>query len=323
MEPRGVGMGWLCMAVLCSGAALILKEDTDHGDDGLELLTDPNTTTGDTEELTTWPAASPTPPWSRGPVTTTVQPQRDAAGNKTRNASALPIKYWSPAIFVVVALLVLFFTYRWTKGEGTRDRAASTSDSSDLGALDATSTPRPAAAQEERKEPEKPRAPECTETAFSEQDPQVLHPNALSPSAGVGGHCPPSISFCFSPARYPPSYQRSPLLRGARCRLSAPGGFQTSPGRPRPPRGAAWALRREDAPSIVCPCGPNPMDAQILVGMGTCVGRGVWDARAGHSRANKDGFHPRTPWVSLLGRKPPPSPIVTFSPWLGAEQRRW
>ncbi|XP_065516229.1 uncharacterized protein LOC136004048 isoform X5 [Lathamus discolor] len=289
MEPRGVGMGWLCMAVLCSGAALILKEDTDHGDDGLELLTDPNTTTGDTEELTTWPAASPTPPWSRGPVTTTVQPQRDAAGNKTR----------------------------------TRDRAASTSDSSDLGALDATSTPRPAAAQEERKEPEKPRAPECTETAFSEQDPQVLHPNALSPSAGVGGHCPPSISFCFSPARYPPSYQRSPLLRGARCRLSAPGGFQTSPGRPRPPRGAAWALRREDAPSIVCPCGPNPMDAQILVGMGTCVGRGVWDARAGHSRANKDGFHPRTPWVSLLGRKPPPSPIVTFSPWLGAEQRRW
>lgn len=34
------------------------------------------------------------------------------------NASTLPIKYWSPAIFVVVALLVLFFTYRWTKGEG-------------------------------------------------------------------------------------------------------------------------------------------------------------------------------------------------------------
>ncbi|KAM8986399.1 uncharacterized protein PRD47_018615 isoform 5-T5 [Ara ararauna] len=121
MEPRGVGMGWLCMAVLCSGAG---------------------------------------------------------------NASALPIKYWSPAIFVVVALLVLFFTYQWTQGEGTRDRATSTSDSSDLGALDASSTPKPTAPQEERKEPEKPRAPECTETTFSEQDPQPGTPPATS-----GPHC--------------------------------------------------------------------------------------------------------------------------------------
>ncbi|KAM9515015.1 uncharacterized protein ACIB01_018474 isoform 2-T2 [Guaruba guarouba] len=179
MEPRGVGMGWLCMAVLCSGA-----EDTDHGDDGLELLTDPNTTTGNTDELTTWPRASSAPPWSKDPITTTVLPQRDAAGNGTRNASALPIKYWSPAIFVVVALLVLFFTYQWTKGEGTRDRATSTSNSSDLGALDASSTPKPTAPQEERKEPEKPRAPECTETTFSVQDPQPGTPPATS-----GPHC--------------------------------------------------------------------------------------------------------------------------------------
>ncbi|KAM8986398.1 uncharacterized protein PRD47_018615 isoform 4-T4 [Ara ararauna] len=150
MEPRGVGMGWLCMAVLCSGAALILKEDTDHGDDGLELLTDPNTTTGNTDELTTWPRASSAPPWSKDPITTTVLPQRDAAGNGTR----------------------------------TRDRATSTSDSSDLGALDASSTPKPTAPQEERKEPEKPRAPECTETTFSEQDPQPGTPPATS-----GPHC--------------------------------------------------------------------------------------------------------------------------------------
>ncbi|XP_061215642.1 uncharacterized protein LOC133215582 isoform X1 [Neopsephotus bourkii] len=176
MEPRGVGMGWLCMAVLCSGAALTLKEDSGHGADGLELLTDPNTTPGDTEELTPWPTASPAPPWSRDPIPTSVLPQRDAAGNRTRNAPALPIKYWSPAIFVLVALLVLFLTYRWTKGEGTRDRASSTNDSSDLGALDATSTPRAAAAQEERAEPERPRALESTETTFSGQDPQVLTP---------------------------------------------------------------------------------------------------------------------------------------------------
>ncbi|KAM4644253.1 uncharacterized protein AAGF69_014436 isoform 2-T2 [Amazona ochrocephala] len=179
MEPRGVGMGWLCMAVLCSGA-----EDTDHGNDGLELLTDPNTTTGDTDELTTRPTASPAAPWSKDPITTTVPPQRDAAGNGTRNASALPIKYWSPAIFVGVALLVLLFTYHWTKGEGTRDRATSVNDSSDLGALDASSTPKPAAPQEERKEAEKPRALECTETTFSEQDPQPGTPPATS-----GPHC--------------------------------------------------------------------------------------------------------------------------------------
>ncbi|XP_061215644.1 uncharacterized protein LOC133215582 isoform X2 [Neopsephotus bourkii] len=142
MEPRGVGMGWLCMAVLCSGAALTLKEDSGHGADGLELLTDPNTTPGDTEELTPWPTASPAPPWSRDPIPTSVLPQRDAAGNRTR----------------------------------TRDRASSTNDSSDLGALDATSTPRAAAAQEERAEPERPRALESTETTFSGQDPQVLTP---------------------------------------------------------------------------------------------------------------------------------------------------
>lgn len=34
------------------------------------------------------------------------------------NGSGVPIKYWSPAIFVLLALLVLFFTYRRTKGEG-------------------------------------------------------------------------------------------------------------------------------------------------------------------------------------------------------------
>ncbi|XP_010011523.1 PREDICTED: uncharacterized protein LOC104404708, partial [Nestor notabilis] len=156
--------------------ALVIKEDSGHQspterDDGLELLTDPNTTPGDMDKLTTWPTASPTPLWSRDPIITTVLTQRDAAGNKTRNASAVPIKYWSPAIFVVVALLVLFFTYRWTKGEGSWDRATSTGDSSDLGALDHTSTPKTAAPQEERKGPEKPPALEHNETTFSEPDP--------------------------------------------------------------------------------------------------------------------------------------------------------
>lgn len=34
------------------------------------------------------------------------------------NESGFPIRYWSPVIFVVLALLVLFFTYRRTKGNG-------------------------------------------------------------------------------------------------------------------------------------------------------------------------------------------------------------
>lgn len=34
------------------------------------------------------------------------------------NGSGVPVKYWSPVIFVLLALLVLFFTYRRTKGEG-------------------------------------------------------------------------------------------------------------------------------------------------------------------------------------------------------------
>ncbi|XP_030329742.1 SLAM family member 5-like isoform X3 [Strigops habroptila] len=193
MKPRGMGMGWLCMAVLCSGAALVIKEDSGHQspmqrDEGLELLTDPNTTTGDMDKLMTWPTASPTPPWSRDPITTTVLTQTDAAGNKTRNASAVPIKYWSPALFVVVALLVLFFTYQWTKGEGTRDRATSINDSSDLGALDHTSTPKTAAPQEERKDPEKSPALEHTETTFSEPDP-TPDPQPDSPAATSGPHC--------------------------------------------------------------------------------------------------------------------------------------
>ncbi|OXB70584.1 UNVERIFIED_CONTAM: hypothetical protein H355_011525 [Colinus virginianus] len=44
------------------------------------------------------------------------------------NALGFPIRYWSPVIFVVLALLVLFFTYRRTKGKGTQDPTTSLSD---------------------------------------------------------------------------------------------------------------------------------------------------------------------------------------------------
>ncbi|XP_074784884.1 uncharacterized protein LOC141971443 [Athene noctua] len=141
MEPRGVGTGWFCVAVLCSGAAFVLKEkesghqSTTQRDDVPEPTGDPTATTGNADKLTTWAVTTPSPPWSRDPLTTPVLTRAGTVGSKTQNAAAVPIRYWSPAIFVVVALLVLFFTYRWTKGEGSRDRADPASDSSDLGAL--------------------------------------------------------------------------------------------------------------------------------------------------------------------------------------------
>jgi len=42
----------------------------------------------------------------------------------TENTSAVPVRYWAPVIFVVVALVVLFFTYRRTRGEGELPAAA-------------------------------------------------------------------------------------------------------------------------------------------------------------------------------------------------------
>ncbi|XP_029881457.1 uncharacterized protein LOC115346002 isoform X2 [Aquila chrysaetos chrysaetos] len=202
MEPRGIRTGWLCIAVLCCGAALILKKEepghqsTTQSDDVLEHMGEPTTTAEDVDKLTRWPTATPMPPWTTDTITTSMPTRAGAVGNKTQNTSAVPIRYWSPAIFVVVALLVLFFTYRRTKGEGTQDQATPASDSSDLGALDhlpiQDTTPIIPTSQE-KKGPEKP--PEHTETTFCEPDPppsqplppQVFHPNALNPSAWQGG----------------------------------------------------------------------------------------------------------------------------------------
>ncbi|XP_075032398.1 uncharacterized protein LOC142094296 [Calonectris borealis] len=200
MEPRGVGTGWLCIAVLCSGAALVLKKEeprrqsTTQHDDVLEPTGDPTATAGDADKLTTWPMVTPTPLWTGDPIATPVPTRAGTTGNKTQHASAVPIRYWSPAVFVLVALLVLFFTYRRTKGEGSRDRAAS--DSSDLGALDhlpirdtPSTIPAP---QEEGKGPAKPPAPEHTETTFCKPDPPAPHPlppQPDTPTAAGGPRC--------------------------------------------------------------------------------------------------------------------------------------
>ncbi|PKK18233.1 uncharacterized protein LOC102086697 isoform X1 [Columba livia] len=197
MEPSSVGTMRLCFAVLCSGAAFALNgeelrhQSTTKAGHVPETMGDPTTTTRDEGKLMTWPMASLTPLVTEVPVTTLVPTQTGAAENKTQNMSAVPIRYWSPAIFVVVALLVLFFTYRRKKGEGSQDQVAPTSDSSDLGALDPLpiqdTIPIIPAPQEERKGLEKP--PEDTETNFSEPDPPVP-PQPDTPPAAGGPCCP-------------------------------------------------------------------------------------------------------------------------------------
>ncbi|XP_068778099.1 uncharacterized protein [Struthio camelus] len=136
MDPRG-GRGWICLAVLCSGAALVLIGE----DQGGQSLTQPDSVLwpGGTRNSSARAGGGPVawtsvPPWDRTPGPSALPTKAGAAGNKSHNASAIPIRYWSPVIFVALALLVLFLTYRRTRGEESNDQAASVSDDSDLGA---------------------------------------------------------------------------------------------------------------------------------------------------------------------------------------------
>ncbi|XP_031462186.1 uncharacterized protein LOC116237279 isoform X2 [Phasianus colchicus] len=103
---------------------------TQHSDI-LEATGAPITTTWDVSGLTTGPVGSPSPSDTGNLTTITVPLQAGAPGNQTRNESGFPIRYWSPIIFVVLALLVLFFTYRRTKGNGSQEPTTSISDFSD------------------------------------------------------------------------------------------------------------------------------------------------------------------------------------------------
>ncbi|XP_064031909.1 mucin-1-like [Pogoniulus pusillus] len=98
----------------------------------------PSTAPGHEEKLATWPTASPSPP-GRGDLSTSPVP---TPADGTGSTSGVPIRYWSPGIFVLVALLLLFFMYRRTKCRGSQDGATLPSDSSDLAAL---SPPQPPA----------------------------------------------------------------------------------------------------------------------------------------------------------------------------------
>ncbi|XP_040546977.1 uncharacterized protein LOC121107558 isoform X1 [Gallus gallus] len=135
MEAKGAGCRGLCLAVLCAGIALALKGEglgdhniTQHSD----ILEETGAPTTATRDVTMGPVSSPSPSGTGNPITITVPLQAGAPGNQTRNESGFPIRYWSPVIFVVLALLVLFFTYRRTKGNGTQEPTTSISDFSDV-----------------------------------------------------------------------------------------------------------------------------------------------------------------------------------------------
>ncbi|XP_040394978.1 uncharacterized protein LOC121060865 isoform X2 [Cygnus olor] len=198
MGASGAGWRWLCVAVLGAGAVLALEGEelwdqniTQH-DDNPEAMGDPTAATRDVDGMKTWPVASPTPSLTRDPPTITAPTQAGSLGNQTQNGSGVPVKYWSPVIFVLLALLVLFFTYRRTKGEGTRDPTTSISDFSDALVLEHDTALILPAAQEDRKGAEKPQAQELTETTFCQPDPppgQPLPSQPAVPEATGGARC--------------------------------------------------------------------------------------------------------------------------------------
>ncbi|CAN8207028.1 unnamed protein product [Coccothraustes coccothraustes] len=87
-----------------------VTEETPEGTrDPLEPPGHPSTAAGDGDTVTTWPRVTTSPPRSLGDLAVT------PAGNQTRTSSGVPARYWSPVIFVALALLVLFVTYQRTK----------------------------------------------------------------------------------------------------------------------------------------------------------------------------------------------------------------
>ncbi|KAM4755655.1 uncharacterized protein ACIQIH_019500 isoform 2-T2 [Cyanocitta cristata] len=154
-----------CLVLLCSGAALGFQEE-EPGNGSVTQPEEPpgppghpTTATGHAGTTgtagTTWLRATTTPPWS-GDLAVTPE------GNQTRTSSGVPVRYWSPVLFVLLALLVLFVTYQRTKGK-------------DLGALVQPPVhdpiPKIPALQRERKDPETPPGPDHTETTFSQPEP--------------------------------------------------------------------------------------------------------------------------------------------------------
>ncbi|XP_038018069.1 nascent polypeptide-associated complex subunit alpha, muscle-specific form-like isoform X2 [Motacilla alba alba] len=135
-----------------SGDGNVTEETPEGTRDLLEPPGHPSTATGDGGAVTAWPRVATSPPPSLGDLAVT------PAGNQTRTSSGVPARYWSPVIFVALALLVLFVTYRRNKDK-------------DLGALVQPHTCDSI-----------PKIPEVTETPLEQPDPPQAPPD--SPPGG-------------------------------------------------------------------------------------------------------------------------------------------
>ncbi|KAM7028903.1 uncharacterized protein M8220_014046 [Acridotheres tristis] len=154
------------------------------------------------------PARAPGPPRALSGAATRRGQRR---GNGTRASSGVPARYWSPVIFVVLALLVLFVTYHRTRDRGIRDQVTSGSDSSDLGALVQPHDPDPV-----------PKIPSLQENA-----PKWVPMGGAKGLGGMGGEIPKirpqNVGKCFG--KFPKKWKM----------LAAAGGGVEIPPRKFPP----------------------------------------------------------------------------------------
>ncbi|XP_019412296.1 PREDICTED: uncharacterized protein LOC109324719 [Crocodylus porosus] len=131
MEPRGRRIWQVCIAVLCAGAVTKASPlNTGQVKHMPELEGDFFGTTRETARNTTWIPTTLAGP-TEGPTAAHTTNRTDTTADNAKVSSSLSPKYWSPIIFVVLALIVLFFTYRRKRRRGTSSRAASMADSSD------------------------------------------------------------------------------------------------------------------------------------------------------------------------------------------------
>ncbi|XP_025048098.1 uncharacterized protein LOC112548074 [Alligator sinensis] len=135
MEPRGRRIWQVCIAVLCAGAVTRAEVKASPPNTGqVKHMPEPegdfNGTTKETARNTTWIPTTLAGPTEGSTDAYTVN-RGDTTADNAKVSSSISPKYWSPIIFVVLALIVLFFTYRRKRGRGTSSRAASMAESSD------------------------------------------------------------------------------------------------------------------------------------------------------------------------------------------------
>ncbi|XP_030321136.1 uncharacterized protein LOC115599680 [Calypte anna] len=133
MGTRGMVTAWLCIVLLQAGDGFVFEDYEPayhlitHNYEAVESMGDQRTT----KKLLTPPKATSSSPWTGNSMTT----RGGAGGNSTDTSLDVHFRYWAPALFVTIALLMLLISYHRTKGKETEDEATSASHTSESGAL--------------------------------------------------------------------------------------------------------------------------------------------------------------------------------------------